>query len=106
MDSPRIAILGFASESNRFAPVSTRQDFVSRTFLAGETLLSKARSAAPAMTPGIPAFVRAMERVGAWIPGLIPLANAASGGPVEHGFLADTCEQFRAGLEAAAAAVV
>lgn len=100
MNTPRIAILGFAIESNRFAPVSTREDFVSRTLLAGETLLSEARSAAPAMTPEIPAFVRAMDRVGAWMPVPILLANAESGGPVEHGFFVETCEQFRADLQA------
>jgi microcystin degradation protein MlrC len=100
MNMPRIAILGFAIESNRFAPISTREDFLSRTLLAGETLLSEARNAAPAMTPEIPAFVRAMDQVGAWTPVPILLANAESGGPVEHGFFVEACQHFRAGLKA------
>lgn len=47
MKSPRIAILGFAIESNRFAPVSTRADFVTRAHLQDVSLLDDARSDAP-----------------------------------------------------------
>ncbi|HTJ98786.1 MAG TPA: M81 family metallopeptidase, partial [Bordetella sp.] len=66
--SLRIALLGFAIESNRFAPVSTREDFVSRAYLAGDELMHDARSAAPRMTPEIPAFVKRMDAAGAWTP--------------------------------------
>src|SRR5208283_6137371 len=95
MNKPRIAILGFAIESNRFAPVSTRADFVSRSFLAGERLLDEARSDAPAMTPEIPAFVRAIDAGAGWTPVPILSANAESGGPVDHAFFAETCAEFR-----------
>ena len=101
MNKPRIAILGFAIESNRFAPVSTRADFVSRSFLAGERLLDEARSDAPAMTPEIPAFVRAIDAGAGWTPVPILSANAESGGPVDHAFFAETCAEFRARLQAA-----
>ncbi|ALM84553.1 M81 family metallopeptidase [Bordetella sp. N] len=98
---PRIAILGFAIESNRFAPVATRADFVSRAYLKGAALMDDARSEAPAMTPEIPAFVRDMDRSGAWTPVPILFANAESGGPVEHAFFVDTLAVFEAGLRAA-----
>ena len=98
---PKIALLGFAIESNRFAPVSTRVDFVARGYLAGEKLLTESRSAAPAMTPEIPAFVRAMDEAGPWTPAPILFANAESGGPVDHAFFAETCAAFREGLKAA-----
>src|SRR3546814_18493565 len=84
--TPRIAILGFAIESNRFAPVSGRADFESRAYLAGASLLADARSAPPAMTPEIPAFVRRMDQRGPWTPLTILFANAESAGPVEHAF--------------------
>src|SRR5260370_41576092 len=84
----RIAILGFAIESNRFAPVSTRSDFVSRAYLQDESLLDDARNEAPVMTPEIPAFVRTMDATLQWTPVPILFANAASGGPVEHAFFA------------------
>ncbi len=101
MTMPKIAILGFAIESNRFAPVSTQVDFISRGYLAGEKLLAESRSAAPAMTPEIPAFVRAMDQAGPWTPAPILFANAESGGPVDHAFFVETCAAFRAGLKAA-----
>ncbi|ARP81333.1 MlrC family protein 3 [Bordetella genomosp. 8] len=97
----RIALLGFAIESNRYAPVSTREDFVSRAYLAGDELLRDARSPAPRMTPEIPAFVRRMDAAGDWTPVPILFANAESGGPVEHGFFADTLAQFETRLRAA-----
>ncbi|WP_427185167.1 M81 family metallopeptidase [Bordetella bronchialis] len=99
--SLRIALLGFAIESNRYAPVSTREDFVSRAYLAGDALMRDARSAAPRMTPEIPAFVRRMDATTAWTAVPILFANAESGGPVEHGFFADTLARFEAGLRAA-----
>lgn len=101
MSSPRIAILGFAIESNRFAPVSTRTDFVDRAYLAGDDLMADARQEAPRMTPEIPAFVRRMDAAGAWTPVPILFANAESGGPVEHAFFADTLAEFERRLQAA-----
>ncbi|ANN78374.1 M81 family metallopeptidase [Bordetella flabilis] len=97
----RIALLGFAIESNRFAPVATRDDFEARAYLAGDDLMRDARSPAPRMTPEIPAFVRRMDSTGAWTPVPILFTNAESGGPVEHGFFADTLAQFETRLRAA-----
>jgi len=57
MHTPRIAILGFAIECNRFAPPSTRADFETRALLRGEALIDEARKDAPVLTPEIPAFV-------------------------------------------------
>jgi microcystin degradation protein MlrC len=84
MKSPRIAILGFAIESNRFAPVSTRADFVTRAYLQDVSLLDDARSDAPVMTPEIPAFVRTMDALLPWTPMPILFANAESGGPAQR----------------------
>jgi microcystin degradation protein MlrC len=101
MKKPRIAILGFAIESNRFAPVSTRADFVSRAYLQASALLDDARKEAPVMTPEIPAFVRTMDATSEWTPVPILFANAESGGPVEHAFFADTLGEFEQRLRAA-----
>jgi microcystin degradation protein MlrC len=101
MKSPRIAILGFAIESNRFAPVATRADFVSRAYLRDTALLADARSDAPVMTPEIPAFVRTMDTIRPWTPVPILFANAESGGPVEHEFFTDTLREFEQRLRAA-----
>ncbi len=101
MSTSRIAILGFAIESNRFAPVSTRADFVGRAYLAGDRLLADARSPAPAITPEIPAFIRRMDANGAWTPVPILFANAESGGPVDHAFFAETLAIMERELRAA-----
>jgi len=101
MSNPRIAMLGFAIESNRFAPVSTRADFVDRAYLAGNALLADARAAAPVMTPEIPAFVRRMDERCAWTPVPILFANAESGGPVDHAFFMETLAIFERELRAA-----
>ena len=101
MSSSRIAILGFAIESNRFAPIATRADFVGRAYLAGEQLLADARSPAPAITPEIPAFVRRMDQLGGWTPVPILFANAESGGPVDHVFFAETLAVMERELRAA-----
>jgi microcystin degradation protein MlrC len=101
MRAPRIAILGFAIECNRFAPIATREDFFTRALLAGEELIVEARKAAPAMTPEIPAFVRTMDARGPWQPVPILFANAESGGPVDHAFFTEIHERFREELTAA-----
>jgi microcystin degradation protein MlrC len=101
MQKPRIAILGFAIESNRFAPVSTAADFHSRAYFAGDRLLEEVRKETPATTPEIPAFVRRMDAIRDWTPVPILFANAESGGPVDHAFFADTLAAFKRGLEQA-----
>jgi microcystin degradation protein MlrC len=101
MPSHRIAILGFAIESNRFAPVSTRTDFEDRAYLAGDDLMRDARREAPRMTPEIPAFVRRMDTGADWTPVPILFSQAESGGPVEHGFFVDTLGEFERRLQAA-----
>jgi len=100
MSNPRIAILGFAIESNRFAPVSMKSDFVDRAYFAGEALLHEARSDAPALTPEIPAFVQRFDKNGPWTPVPILFANAESGGPVEHAFFLETLQAMERSLRA------
>ena len=45
---PRIALLGFSIECNRFAPLATEADFSARTLLSGQAMLDEARSSGPA----------------------------------------------------------
>lgn len=101
MNSPRIALLGFAIESNRFAPVSQREDFLSRAYLEADVLLADARHPTPRITPEIPAFVNYMDSVGPWRPVPILFANAESGGPVAHDFFVATLKAMESRLRAA-----
>ena len=83
---PRIAILGFSIECNKFAPPATKAHFLAKCYLEGDAILEEARSPAPTMLPEIPGFVAAMDNDGTWAPVGIALAMTEPNGPVEHGF--------------------
>jgi microcystin degradation protein MlrC len=95
---PRVAVLGFSIECNRFAPVATRTDF--HIFQRGAEILDDARSATPRALPEAKGFVDAMNATGAWLPVPILLAQAPPNGPVEEGFFREMMAEWQAGLEA------
>ena len=84
--TPRIAILGFSIECNKFAPPATKAHFLARTYLEGGDILTEARGATPTMLPETPGFVGAMDEAGPWQPIGIALAMSEPNGPVEHNF--------------------
>lgn len=98
---PRIALLGFSIESNRFAPVATEADFRTRTLIGGVEMVGEARSAAPRMLGELPGFVAAMDTAGDWQPVPSLLAMAEPNGPVEHAFFRRLMQRWEADLEAA-----
>jgi microcystin degradation protein MlrC len=84
--SPRVAILGFSIECNKFAPPATKADFLC---LEGEAILAEARAQEPRILAETPGFVAAMDASGGWTPVGVALAMAGPNGPVEHGFFAE-----------------
>jgi microcystin degradation protein MlrC len=101
MTPPRIALLGFSIECNRFAPVATEADFRARTLLSGDAMLQEARAAAPRMLGELPGFVADMDAAGAWQPVPVVLAMAEPNGPVEQTFFDRLMQQWEQGLRAA-----
>ena len=101
MPGPRIALLGFSIECNRFAPVATEADFASRTLLSGPALIAEARASAPRMLGELPGFVADMDAAGDWTPAPIVLAMAEPNGPVAQDFFDRLMAQWEAGLRAA-----
>ncbi len=99
--APRVALLGFSIECNRFAPPATRADFTGRCWVAGEALVADARSPAPAALGEMPGFVAAMDAAGPWQPVPILLAMAEPNGPVEHALFEEMWAIWKRGLEAA-----
>src|SRR6516165_1361232 len=97
---PRVALLGFSIECNRFAPVATKAHFLVRTYLEGEAIIDDARSATPTMLPEIPGFVAAMDAAGPWAPVGIALAMTESNGPVEHAFFVELLDTIERRLKA------
>src|SRR6478609_3282366 len=57
--NPRVALLGFSIECNKFAPPATKAHFLARTYLEGEAIVTEARGATPTMLPETPGFVAA-----------------------------------------------
>lgn len=98
--SPRIALLGFSIECNRFAPPATRRDFEARCLLRGDAMVDDARAASPAALGEMPGFVAAMDAAGPWRPRPIMLAMAEPNGPVEHSVFQGFMAEWRTGLEA------
>ena len=101
MSRPRIALLGFSIECNRFAPTATEADFAARTLLSGDAMLNEARAVAPRMLGELPGFVAYMDAAGEWQPVPILLAMAEPNGPVEHEFFARMMTQWESGLREA-----
>jgi microcystin degradation protein MlrC len=98
---PRIAVLGFSIECNRFAPIATETDFQTRTLIGGPALIAEARSPAPRMLGELPGFLTAMDAAGAWEPVPSLLAMAEPNGPVEQAFFDHLMRQWDADLTAA-----
>jgi microcystin degradation protein MlrC len=95
---PRIAILGFSIECNRFAPVATKAHF---GYFAGADLIAEARLPAPRMLGEIPGLVADMDAAGAWDPVGIAFAAAEPNGPVDHPFFAQVMDEIERRLTAA-----
>ncbi|MBV8937452.1 MAG: M81 family metallopeptidase [Alphaproteobacteria bacterium] len=98
---PRVALLGFSIECNKFAPPATKAHFLARTYLEGDAILLDARSPNPVMLPETPGFVAAMDASGPWAPIGIALAMTEPNGPVEHSFFVELLDTIRHRLEAA-----
>jgi len=100
-DNPQIAILGFAIECNRFAPVTTAADFEQDVDIRGNQIVSEARSGASITMPDLPGFFTEMDRTGQWTPVPLRVSLAQPGGPVEESFFRTFLSDIEAGLKAA-----
>jgi microcystin degradation protein MlrC len=98
---PRVALLGFSIECNKFAPVATKAHFTARTYLEGDAIVAEARAPTPCMLPETPGFVAAMDASGPWNPVGIALAMTEPNGPVEHGFFVELVDTIERRLTAA-----
>ena len=101
MTGPRVALLGFSIECNRFAPIAFEADFRARTLLGGDTMLANARSPAPMMLGEMPGFVADMDAAGPWQPKPGLLAMAEPNGPVSQEFFDRMMAQWETDLRAA-----
>src|ERR1700730_4294198 len=96
--APRIAILGFSIECNKFAPVATEAHF---GYFAGDDIIAEARLPAPRMLGEIPGFVADMDAAGPWDPVGVAFAAAAPNRPVDHAVFGGLIEGIEPRLRAA-----
>ena len=96
--TPRIALLGFSIECNRFAPVATQQDFEARTLMGGPAMLTNARLPAPSMLGEMPGFIADMDAAGPWEPVPSLLGMAEPNGPVDAAFFGRMMEHWERDL--------
>ena len=98
-ENPRIAVLGFAIECNRFSPVATAQDFEDDVDIRGNRIVVEGRAAASITLPDLPGFFTVMDATGPWTPVPIRVAQAQPGGPVEETFFKNFLAEIAAGLK-------
>ena len=100
-DNPRIAVMSFAIECNRFAPVATAADFQTDVDIRGNQIVSEARSGASITLPDLPGFFTEMDRTGNWTPVPLRVSQAQPGGPVEETFFKEFLAEIETGLRGA-----
>ena len=99
--NPRIAVLGFAIECNRFSPVTTAANFASKVDISGEEILKQARRGPCTTTSDLPGFFSEMDRGGAWTPVPLRIAAAHPGGPADQHYFDAFLAEIGAGLKSA-----
>ena len=97
----RVALLGLMLESNRFAPATTREDFLARLYLAGPELVSELNKTESAVMSEMLGFAQDMAANADWQPVPILVGRVEAGGPIEHSFYRETYDNMRLRLEAA-----
>jgi microcystin degradation protein MlrC len=100
-DNPRIVVLGFAIECNRFSPVTTAEDFEQDVDIRGNRIVSEARSGKSITMPDLPGFFTEMDRTGDWTPVPLRVSLAQPGGPVAEKFFKDYLAEIEASLKSA-----
>ena len=97
--SPRIAVLGFSIECNRFSPVSTADDFAKRVDIRGAEIVQQGRGGPCTATSDLPGFFEEMDRTGPWTPVPLRIAGAQPGGPVDQAYFESLLAEIRQGLK-------
>ncbi len=98
-DNPRIAVLGFAIECNRFSPIATAEDFANDVDIRGNRIVTESRSAASITLPDLPGFFAEMDATGPWTPVPLRVSQAQPGGPVERNFFREFLAEIGSGLK-------
>lgn len=97
----RVALLGLMLESNSFAPVTGKDDFLDRLYVAGDEFSAELTAAESKLPTELRSFNSAMNASANWQPVPILIGLVEAGGPIDHAFFEETISDMRARLEAA-----
>jgi microcystin degradation protein MlrC len=97
----RVAMLGLMLESNSFAPVTRKDDFLSRLYVAGDEFTVELNRTESKLPAELRAFHAAMNAEMSWTPVPILIGLVEAGGPMDHDFFTQTLADMRARLAAA-----
>ncbi|MBN9307950.1 M81 family metallopeptidase [Devosia sp.] len=99
----RVALLGLMLESNSFAPVTGRDDFLKRLYVAGEEFRAELNRSESKVPAELLSFCATMNSTIEWEPVPILIGLVEAGGPIDHEFFEEVLVEMRARLEAAGA---
>ena len=94
-------MLGLMLESNSFAPVTDKDDFLDRLYVVGDEFLKELNAVELKLPAELRSFYGAMNSSIDWQPVPILIGLVEAGGPIEHAFFEETISDMRARLEAA-----
>lgn len=97
----RVALLGLMLESNSFAPVTGRDDFLKRLYVVGDELRSELSRSESKIPAELLSFQTTMNGRLEWEPVPILMGLCESGGPMDHAFFEETLVEMRTRLQAA-----
>jgi len=94
-------MLGLMLESNSFAPVTKKDDFLSRLYVAGSEFMDELNRTESRLPAELRAFHAAMNARVNWTPVPILIGLVEAGGPMDHAFFEETLADMRVRLTAA-----
>ena len=97
--APRVALVGFKLESNRFSRPAEIDDFLSLNLLEGEPLMEEARKSTPSLAKEFASFVNTMDATGDWVPVSTLLAASHPLGPIRREVFEDFCDRILGALD-------
>ncbi len=98
----RIALLGFALETNGFAAPAEEAEFREKCYLEGADLAADLEQPAPRASAGLSGFISVMDAAGPWEKVPVLYTTAGASGPAEQGFFERCCRKIEEALRAAA----
>ena len=97
----RVALLGLMLESNSFAPVTGRDDFLKRLYVAGDEFRAELNRSESKIPAELLSFQATMNGSLEWEPVPILMGLVEAGGPIDHAFFEEVLVEMRTRLEAA-----